>query len=286
MYKQIPTSLKYLITITSLACILSGCVSAGIQSKSGEKVDDVYSVFSSGEARLTCSVSCSGASGSSRGKQRGFYFNSLWLDLALEVARVGFSSDQSYFYLGRAAEGLGYREAAITYYKLALLADFKCGGWINVCDGLDFPSDINARLEPLNLQVAKEAAEKSAYEATVRSAKEAEASEVAKEAEEAEASKVAKEASEKLEREALAAKLASESAERPITEIEERSTNRVTKKTTREAARSPARELDKKLLREASEESTIGKVKKGSVPEVAEPTQKQAPVKVRSVMDL
>jgi len=207
MYKQISCSLKYLITITSLSSILFGCASAGIQSKSGEKVDDVYSAFSSGDARLTCGVSCSGASGSSRGKQKGFYFNNLWHDLALEVARVGFASDQSYFYLGRAAEGLGYREAAITYYKLALLVDFKCGGWINVCDGLDFPSDINARLEPLNLQVANEAAEKSANEAAVRSAKEAEAS------------KVAKAASEKLEREAVAAKLASEAAERPITEM-------------------------------------------------------------------
>ncbi|NOS98753.1 MAG: hypothetical protein HOP25_09830 [Methylotenera sp.] len=174
MNKKIPQFIKNFFIATTLASSLFGCASTGIQSKSGEQVNDTFTVLSSGDARLTCGVSCSGAWGSSRRKQKGFYENELWNDLALEVAKVGFASDQSYFYLGRAAEGLGYRDAARTYYKLALSGVHKCAGWpFNNCDGLNFPEDINSRLIPLTSEVAREAAEKSTREAAEKSTREA-----------------------------------------------------------------------------------------------------------------
>jgi hypothetical protein len=73
-----------------------------------------------------------------------------------EFAKVGMAVDQSYYYMGRAAEGDGYFESARTYYYLALSEDYKCAGWINNCDGFEFSKDIHARLSklPSNLNVA------------------------------------------------------------------------------------------------------------------------------------
>jgi tetratricopeptide (TPR) repeat protein len=42
-----------------------------------------------------------------------------WKDLAIAVARIGHGEDLAYYYLGQAAQGLGYHEAAIKYYAQA-----------------------------------------------------------------------------------------------------------------------------------------------------------------------
>ncbi len=91
---------------------------------------------------MNCDTSCAGSWGYSRKTFKGLYEQKLWKDLAIEVARVGFRSDQTYFYLGQAAEGLGNTEAARTYYKLGLVSH-KCNGFVvNNCDGFVFPKDI------------------------------------------------------------------------------------------------------------------------------------------------
>jgi hypothetical protein len=71
--------------------------------------------------------------------------------LAAEVARIGYRINQSYFYLGRAAEGLGHVEAARTYYELALASPMRCGQIevFKTCDGLIFPDDALFRLRGL-----------------------------------------------------------------------------------------------------------------------------------------
>ena len=42
-----------------------------------------------------------------------------WNDLAVQVMQIGYRQDLAYYYLGQAAQGLGYHEAAITYYRFA-----------------------------------------------------------------------------------------------------------------------------------------------------------------------
>src|SRR5687768_5349634 len=118
---------------TFLVLWLCGCASKGITTVSGHTTDDTVAAVLSGEARLTCGVSCSGAWGAARRTSKALYEQGLWLDLAVQVARVGHKSDQSYFYFGRAAEGLGQIEEAKTYYRLALASDFRCAGIINNC---------------------------------------------------------------------------------------------------------------------------------------------------------
>jgi S1-C subfamily serine protease len=73
-----------------------------------------------------------------------------WEDLAITVLRIGFVNDQSYYYLARAAEGLGFYDAADEYYQLSMGVPFAetCGGGIvNVCDGFVFPREIVTRRE-------------------------------------------------------------------------------------------------------------------------------------------
>lgn len=162
MQKNLQSCLFISSALLFLGVSLIGCSSVGIRNASGNSVDDVYSTFINGDARLTCETSCSGAWGSSRRAQKAFHDNELWRDLAFSVAKVGFQSDQSYYYLGRAAEGLGHTEAARIYYKLALTRVHKCdGGWINNCDGFVFPRDVNTRLLTIEDAINKKSAIKN-----------------------------------------------------------------------------------------------------------------------------
>ena len=142
-----------------LVCIgfLTSCASGGI----AVNAPDFQNKFASGDVRLTCKLECSGSVGFARQKMRNLYNNKLWLDLAKEVASIGYENDQQYFYLGAAAAGLGYRSAARTYFSLANASTLKCGGSPNICDGLNFPADINTWVNALNTADAKDAAAKN-----------------------------------------------------------------------------------------------------------------------------
>jgi hypothetical protein len=127
--------------------LLQGCATSGALTPTGAPLQDVSTALASGQVRLTCGVSCSGSWGATRRKAKALHDNQLWTDLAIEVGRVGFESDLTYFYLARAAEGLGHTDAAVTYYRLSLSGVHKCAGALNVCDGFNLPSDALARLD-------------------------------------------------------------------------------------------------------------------------------------------
>ena len=147
------------LVISTLACVwlLASCASGGIALNA----PDFQNKFTSGNIRLTCKLECSGSVGFARQKMRNLYNNKLWMDLAKEVSSIGYDNDQQYFYLGAAASGLGYRNAARTYFSLANSTTSKCGGSPNVCDGLNFPGDINTWINAINIADAKDAAAKN-----------------------------------------------------------------------------------------------------------------------------
>ncbi len=98
--------------------------------------------------RLNCEVSCSGKWGTERRTAKTLYDDEKWQDLVIKVTNVGFKNNQTYFYLGRAAEGLNYKDAALIYYRLALKSP-DCNGLFNVCDGLLLPKLIYDGLEKI-----------------------------------------------------------------------------------------------------------------------------------------
>ena len=140
---------------SGFALLIISCSTGGTKNVSGADVSDISTSFNRGEIRLTCDTACSGSWGSSRRKAKSLFDNELWTDLVAEVTRVGHRVDLTYFYLGRAAEGLGKFEAAYTYYRLALATDYKCAGFVNNCDALNVTVEAKAGLH--RLQVNPEA---------------------------------------------------------------------------------------------------------------------------------
>ena len=133
-----------------------GCASA---SSAGGDQSQVYSTLASGSATLTCGWTCSIAYGSARAKMKELYVGEDWRGLAATVMEIGHASDQSFFYLGRAAEGLEAYDAALKYYRRALIEDSgggnPCNNVFNNCDGFVFPAEINARIEAVQIAIAK-----------------------------------------------------------------------------------------------------------------------------------
>jgi hypothetical protein len=124
----------------------------------------VVGTLTSGDIRLTChSLSCVGAWGAARQNVKGLYSQGLWSDLANEVVRIGYSSDLPYFYLAKAAEGLGASRAAVVYYNLAMASSDRCDRFINNCDGFKVRDEAAKSLERLGKPPTEAAPSVSTY---------------------------------------------------------------------------------------------------------------------------
>jgi len=81
-----------------------------------------------------------------------------WRDLATLLIRVGYQDDLSLFYLGRAAEGLGFTAGAAAYYRqskeLSSTA-ITCASMSRQCGGLVFPQAASLRLSAVTLQLER-----------------------------------------------------------------------------------------------------------------------------------
>ena len=81
-----------------------------------------------------------------------------WRDLAALVIRVGYQDDLSLFYLGRAAEGLGFTAGAAAYYRQSQQISgtaIACAIQSKQCGGLVFPQAAALRLSSVTLQLER-----------------------------------------------------------------------------------------------------------------------------------
>src|SRR6266852_9681762 len=81
--------------------------------------DQLMSQFQAGQPMLDCRADCGGAWSINRQKVATLDAAGRWQDLALLVMQIGYMNDLSYYYLGHAAENLGYLPAAQRYYRIA-----------------------------------------------------------------------------------------------------------------------------------------------------------------------
>jgi S1-C subfamily serine protease len=88
-----------------------------------------------------------------------------WRELADLVQRKGINNDLGWYYLGRAAEGLGDTDLARTYYQRSIdrtksgKYSHRCQGKVmSMCDGFDFPDVTQARLASLQAAAPAEPA--------------------------------------------------------------------------------------------------------------------------------
>jgi hypothetical protein len=111
--------------------------------------------FAGGSVILNCQLSCSLSWILARPQLSLLYAQQQWQPLADKVVQIGYVNDLEYFYLGRAAEGLGYYDAALKYYRISGGASTSGGPnsalhcrtqLSNNCDGINLPADLYPRI--------------------------------------------------------------------------------------------------------------------------------------------
>lgn len=145
-----PQKLLRCSAVVSMVLALVSCAQTGPSSNAQDPRTPVFEDFTSGKTRLTCETTCLIAWRSASQKIKALHDNKLWEDLAVEVSKIGYASDLTYYYLGRAAAGLGHTEIAKNYYRLGLSQTQHCDGWLSSCDGFEFPNDLRLQLASLS----------------------------------------------------------------------------------------------------------------------------------------
>lgn len=143
--------MAWLSGLTGLGLMLSGCankyeaLTPEIQAK---MMDDLKL----GKLVLDCGAKCS-LTWLARVDSIHMYDTAeKWPDLAQTVMQIGYGQDLAYYYLGQAAQGLGYHEAAIAYYRWSLALNtgpdlaLKCASLAtethDPCQGVDLQASI------------------------------------------------------------------------------------------------------------------------------------------------
>lgn len=137
------------LCLSVLAGVLTGCVHPPNPSSVQEAASSGSPQLGTGAVRLQCEAACLVRWNANSRHIKALHDNRLWADLAQQVMAIDYPSDLTYYYLGRAAEGMGYPEAATTYYRLAISHLHRCESWVSDCAGFDFPRDIRVRLAAL-----------------------------------------------------------------------------------------------------------------------------------------
>lgn len=126
--------------LSGLALLVLGACAAGPEAMTPE----LWQQFRDGRIVQDCGAACLPSwIGSDSNVAKAAYDKGDWRMLAETVILSGYRTDQTYFYLGRAAEGLGHAQAAIRYYQLSLTLHrgsdqrFHCSSSKSeICDGL------------------------------------------------------------------------------------------------------------------------------------------------------
>ena len=120
----------------------AGCTLKNVNVPPAELMRQVQA----GQPMLDCRAECSGAWGQNRQQVRILDATGRWQDLALLVAQIGYMNDLSYYYLGHAAENLGYWQAAQRYYRIAerlSVGPMSCHqGEVEILTTLSIPADL------------------------------------------------------------------------------------------------------------------------------------------------
>lgn len=146
------------------AAVVTGCTMKNVNVPP----DELMRQFQAGQPMLDCQLDCSGAWGANRQQVRSLDATGRWRELALLVAQIGYMNDLSYYYLGHAAENLGYWQAAQRYYRIAerlSVTQMSCaqgeaniatnlGLPANLCDGYSFPDALYPHLEVVEARLA------------------------------------------------------------------------------------------------------------------------------------
>jgi len=152
----------------SLLIFISGCASKSASVSQQHKStpaeeQSLLNAFYDGKASLITPGWISGAGkgltyGRTTRERREYYDQRAWEALVLSTLKVNLGDNLAWFYLGRAAEELGYICSALKYYEKSIQLSesvlTRCLG--RVCSGFTFPDDPQLRIEKIKEHINKE----------------------------------------------------------------------------------------------------------------------------------
>jgi hypothetical protein len=150
-----------------LLAFLAACAT-GVQGPRHETDEQVLEQLQDGKAVLDCTEACADAWRRDRSDLMARYSAGDWRELAALVIQTDYRQDLAYFYLGRAAEGLGANSAALEYYRTAeslatgTIEGAKCAATPEGCNGLSLLTEVLLRIQVV------EAARNQSFAATHR----------------------------------------------------------------------------------------------------------------------
>ena len=143
--------------IAMATALLGGCASQ-FGDATPERRQAMLQDFRDGKAELTCRIACQFTYSRALSSLHVMHQTQDWAGLSENILRIGYSNDLSYYYLGRAAEGLGYPRAALRYYQISggiATGDermAKCAASAE-CNGIELPRALQPRMAMINAQL-------------------------------------------------------------------------------------------------------------------------------------
>ena len=140
----------------AVAILVAGCAMSTTVNKTDQAAMARFDAFRGGNVTLPMGALEAAEWALYRDTAYEHLASGQWRELADVVQRKGINNDLSWYYLGRAAEGLGETTLARQYYQRSIerstseKASHRCqGAVISVCDGFEFPDVTMARLSQL-----------------------------------------------------------------------------------------------------------------------------------------
>src|SRR5512141_3172820 len=100
--------------LVALGCfLLAGCADQSASITPAEAM----ALLRTGQPLLSCREPCLAAWQGAQPQAAKHDKSARWQKLAMLLLRIRYEDDLSLYYLGRAAEGVGYRSAAVRYYR-------------------------------------------------------------------------------------------------------------------------------------------------------------------------
>jgi hypothetical protein len=163
------------MTGAALALLLAGC-SAKFDTVTPQVQATMMADLQAGKLNLDCGLNCRLTWDTSRPQIHALDLAEHWQDLTVQVMKIGYGNDLAYYYLGQAAQGLGYHQAAIGYYTFALgLATgnnplLKCSASssdaVDACQGVDIVGSVPVLIAASRDAIAQQQAAAAAAAAT------------------------------------------------------------------------------------------------------------------------
>src|SRR5437870_8860573 len=136
--------------LMAMACLaLAGCAAQPAAVTPAQAVAQLRT----GQPLLQCRDACVGEWQRAQPQAAQLAAAGRWAELAALTIRVGYQDDLSLYYLGQAAEGLGYPGAAASYYRQSTYVSgttIACRNLSRMCGGLAFPQAAQMRLAAID----------------------------------------------------------------------------------------------------------------------------------------